>query len=75
MTTAEITANWDGRLMLSFPHTTGVIFFPDIDYAGKWIRSHGGELGRRLIDPANGENIGRQAMFQATAKLPVWAKP
>ena len=73
MTIAKITSTITG-MQLTFPHTTGTVFFGDINAAGKWVRDHGGELGRRINDPITGATVAREAVFQKSSKLPKWAK-
>ena len=69
--TANITKNhWNGQFELRFPHSTGTLFFSDINEAGKWVRSKGGQLGRII----NGEVRSREAVFTSTKKLPKWAQ-
>ena len=71
MTTGTITkSQFNNRMELRFPHSTGVLFFEDINAAGQWVRSKGGQLGRII----NGATRSREAVFTSTKKLPAWAK-
>lgn len=72
MTTARIFLQSSGKMGLTFPHTTGWLYFPSISEVSDWIKSRGGFLGGFGYDE-NGNRF-RSAVVP-TSKLPTWAKP
>jgi hypothetical protein len=73
MTTALITRSHTGEMQMTFPHSTGTLFFSDINAAGEWVREHSGQMGGFVHNSA-GVRVARKAIFRTDSKLPKWAR-
>jgi hypothetical protein len=71
-TTAQVFLQTSGKMGLTFPHSTGWLYFDSIAEVSAWLKARGGMLGG-FGKNQNGDRY-RSAIVK-TSKLPAWAKP